>query len=79
MTWDCLKILITERTKRLIGNVIFTLIVLVAAFIGIIGSLYHIFGVRGYVMEHKEEFLRIEAMYLGCQPAETQVTLTPDA
>ena len=31
------------------------------AFIGIIGSLYHIFGVRGYVMEHRDAFLRVEA------------------
>ena len=35
------------------------------AFIGIIGSLYHIFGVRGFVMDHKEDFLKIEAMYQG--------------
>ena len=71
---------IVSSFEPMTGNIIVLCINLFfGAFIGIIGSLYHIFGVRGYVMEHKEEFLRIEAMYLGCQPAETQVTLTPDA
>ena len=40
------------------------------AFIGIIGSLYHIFGVRGYVMSHRTEFERVEAIYLGQIPAQ---------
>lgn len=33
------------------------------AFIGIIGSLYDIFGVRNYVLNHKEAFDRIESAY----------------
>ena len=40
------------------------------AFIGIIGSLYHILGVRGYVMSHRAEFERVEAIYLGQIPAQ---------
>ncbi len=31
------------------------------AFVGIIGSLYHILGVRGYVMDNRDAFLRVEA------------------
>lgn len=39
------------------------------AFIGIVGSLYHIFGVRGYVMDNRDAFLRVEAALTGQSPA----------
>ena len=61
---------IVRSFEPMTGNiVVLCLNLFFGAFIGIIGSLYHIFGVRGYVMDHKEEFLRIEAMYLGQQTA----------
>lgn len=34
------------------------------AFIGVIGSLYDIFGVRSYVMSNKDAFDRIESAFL---------------
>ena len=40
------------------------------ACIGIIGSLYHIFGVRGYALAHRDSLERIEAAYRsGCYQA----------
>ncbi len=57
---------IVRSFEPMTGNIVVLCInVFFGAFIGIVGSLYHIFGVRGFVMDHKEEFMRIEAMYTG--------------
>lgn len=57
---------IVRSFEPMTGNIVVLCInVFFGAFIGIVGSLYHIFGVRGFVMDHKEEFMRIEAMYMG--------------
>ena len=35
------------------------------ALIGVAGSLYHIIGIRGFVMDHRDEFERIELDFNG--------------
>ena len=60
---------IVRSFEPLTGSIVILCINLFfGAFIGIIGSLYHIFGVRGYVMEHKDAFLRVEAALTGHSP-----------
>ena len=49
--------------------IIMCLNIFLGAFIGIVGSLYHIFGVRGYVMDNRDAFLRVEAALTGQSPA----------
>ena len=61
---------VVRSFEPMAGNlIIMCLNIFLGAFIGIVGSLYHIFGVRGYVMDNRDAFLRVEAALTGQSPA----------
>jgi len=57
---------VVRAFEPMTGNIVVLLINLFfGAGIGVIGSIYHIFGVRGYVMSNRDAFLRVESAYTG--------------